>query len=305
MIDRRASAVLTSFNKREDVRKNLRSLLAQVEPFQEIIVVDNASKDGTIEMVRTEFPSVRLIVMPDPSYGACETFNIGFSSAQAPFIAILDDDIVLPPDWLKRLFDRFEQEPETTAMISTKVIEPEMPQSYIDAPAVNEIRYMSTFRGCGTLSKAEVIRRAGWYDERFFIYGNERDLAARVLGLGYRILQFPPVVTQHGTPFGMKKGARSLYYHVRNFWLVMFKHAPLSQILGFPFAFVWRRVRRRDDAEDAADAVGGIGLIANIRQTKRGWWIVIKATLAALANLPYCWKRRKVCRAPDFEMPDV
>lgn len=164
---------------------------------------------------------------------------------------------------------------------------------------------MSTFRGCGTLAKANVIRRAGWYDKRFFIYGNERDLAARVLGAGSRILQFPEVVTQHGTPFGMKKGARSLYYHVRNFWLVMFKHAPLKDILCFPFAFVGRRIKRRDDAESAADAVGGIGLISNIRQTKRGWWIVIKATLSALTNLPYCWKHRKVCRAPDFEMPDV
>lgn len=304
-LERRASAVLTSFNKREDVRKNLAALLAQDEPFEEIVVVDNCSSDGTIAMVQTEFPSVRLVVMPHAGYGACETFNIGFSTARAPFIAILDDDVVLPPDWLRRLFDRFELEPPTTGMISTKVVEPEMPQEYIDAPSVNKVRYMATFRGCGTLARAEVLRAAGWYDERFFIYGNERDLACRVLNLGYRILQFPEVVTNHGTPFGMKKGPRSLYYHVRNFWLFCFKHAPLGDLLWFPFAFFGRRLRKRGAREELADAVGGIGLFANISQTRWGWWIVFKATLAAVANLPYCWKRRRACRAPDFEMPNI
>ena len=55
------------------------------------MVVDNASTDGTAEMIRAEFPAVHLVEMPHSRYGACETFNVGFAQAETPWIAILDD----------------------------------------------------------------------------------------------------------------------------------------------------------------------------------------------------------------------
>jgi len=55
--------------------------------------------------------------------------------------------------------------------------------------AVNAERYMSTFRGCASLARTHALREANFYDERLFIYGNERDLTCRLLNLGYRVLQ--------------------------------------------------------------------------------------------------------------------
>jgi GT2 family glycosyltransferase len=299
---RRASAVLATWNRRDDVRENLRSLLAQTLPFAEIVVVDNCSNDGTAEMIRSEFPQVRLLVTEHDRVGACEAFNRGFAAATSPFVAILDDDVTLPPDWLERLFDRLEREPATTAMVSTKVVEPGMPPAFLDSPAVNRERYMATFRGCGTLARRDVLEKAGFYDERFFIYGNERDLAARVLGLGHRILQYPGVVTHHKKPFGMKGGKRSLYFHTRNFLLYAFKNAPLGDLLAFPFRYA-ARAFRKERPGGVADASGTIGAFGSLRETKGGWWIVLRATLAALALLPYCLRRRRPCRSPDFRMP--
>jgi hypothetical protein len=60
----RTTAVVSTWNKRDDVRINLESLRAQTLPFAEIVVVDNASRDGTAEMIAAEFPEVRLIAMP-------------------------------------------------------------------------------------------------------------------------------------------------------------------------------------------------------------------------------------------------
>ena len=88
-------------------------------------------------MIREEFPEVRLVVMPNSAYGACETFNVGFSTALTEYIAILDDDVVLPPGWLERSLERMGREPETTAVVSTKVVEPGMPDSFRDAEALN------------------------------------------------------------------------------------------------------------------------------------------------------------------------
>ncbi len=70
-------------------------------------------------MIRDEFPEVRLVVMPNSAYGACETFNVGFSTALTEYIAILDDDVVLTPWWLERSLARMAEEPETTAVVST------------------------------------------------------------------------------------------------------------------------------------------------------------------------------------------
>jgi GT2 family glycosyltransferase len=294
------SCVLTSFNKKNDVRSNLLALHCQTYPPSEIIVVDNHSQDGTAEMVRKEFSNVKLIEMPNSSFGACETFNIGFKAATSEFIAIMDDDVVAPPDWIARIMERFEREPGTTAMISSKVIEPGMPDSFIDAE--KEERYMATFRGCGTIARSDVLRRAGYYDEKFFIYGNERDLAARVLNLGYRILQYPPAALFHSTPFGMKAGKRSLYYHVRNFWLYAFKNCSWADVFRAGLVLTLRGLGLSKGAH-ATDAVGTIGLEQSIKGTPGGKRIALKATLDAIKLLPYCLKHRNVCRSKDFRCP--
>jgi GT2 family glycosyltransferase len=299
---RTVSAVMTSFNKIKDVRLNLESQRRQTVKFDELIVVDNCSRDGTQAMVRGEFPEVTFIEMPNADYGACETFNIGFSTAACDYVAILDDDVILPDDWVERMLAKFAIEPDTTAFISSKVVEPGMPEWYLTNERVNAERYMSTFRGCATLARRDVLEAAGYYDARFFIYGNERDLSCRVLNLGYRILQYPSVSVRHGTPFGMKRSARSLYYHIRNLWLYLFKNVAWHLVIGL-FLGQFAQAIGLKKKKLTSDAVGTIGLFETIRETPRGWWVVVKATANAFANLGYCLARRRVCRAPDFSLP--
>jgi len=302
----RASAVVSTWNKRDDVRENLRSLLAQTRPFAEIVVVDNASRDGTAEMIAKEFPTVRLIVMPHDQYGACETFNIGFASAREELVAILDDDIVMRPDWLEKATARLVEEPATTAILSTQVVEPGTPQGYLDSPAFNKERYMSTFRGCASLARASALKEAGGYDERLFIYGNERDLTCRLLNLGYRVLQYPGTGVFHKTPFGIKMGKRSLYFHARNAWMTMLKYAPLGDLLKMPFLVVFRVILRGEKAEEdgsVSDATGTIGIGRSLRETPGAFWVLVRASFGVLANVPYCLKHRRPVRASDFELP--
>ena len=152
------SLVISVWNRKEDLRENLLAIRKQTQPADQVIVVDNHSHDGTPDMVRREFPEVQLICMPHSNYGACETFNVGFASARGDFIGILDDDVVLPATFVEHMLHEFEQEPATTVLISPKVLEPEMPDWYIDSEAVNTPRYMSTFRGCGSLARAHALR---------------------------------------------------------------------------------------------------------------------------------------------------
>ena len=302
----RATAVLSTWNKSKDVLANLEGLVAQTCPFDRIVVVDNASSDDTMERVRRHHPQVELVVMPHSAYGACETFNIGFACADTELIAILDDDVVLPPAWLERALARLDDEPDTTAIVSTKIVEPGMPEAYRSSPSINTERYMSTFRGCASLARKAAIQSCGYYDERLFIYGNERDLTMRLLNRGFRVLQFPGTHAFHKTPFGIQMGKRSLYYHARNAWLVQLKYAPLGELLKLPFLVVGK-VLLRSEAKEAsgeiAGATGTIGIGSSIKKTKGAWWVLVRAAWSVLLNVPYCMKHREPCTAQDYELP--
>lgn len=301
-----ATAVISTWNKCADVCANLDAIRAQVRPFSDIVVVDNASSDATARTLRERYPEVRLVVMPHSAYGACETFNIGFASAVTPLLAILDDDVVLPPDWLEKTVARLEREPATTAVVSSEVEEPGMPAGYLESEHLQRERYMSTFRGCASLARTEALRRAGFYDERLFIYGNERDLTCRLLNLGFRVLQYPSARAFHKTPFGIKMGKRSLYYHARNAWLTQLKYAPLGDLARLPWLVLTRVLLRGESTERkgaVSDATGTIGIGKSVRQTPGAAWVLAKAAASVLANIPYCWKHRAPCRASDFELP--
>ncbi len=309
------SAVISTWNKCDAVLANVAALKAGSRPPDEIVVVDNASSDRTVAALAEAHPDVVVLEMPHDRYGACETFNLGFQRATGDAIAIMDDDVVATEGWLEVLEDTLLDEPASTAFVSSRVIEPGMPPAYQEAEVRRGAYYASTFRGCGTLARTEVLRACGGYDELFFIYGNERDLSARVLGSGFRILQTPAAVIHHSTPFGMKAGARSLYYHVRNYWLYAFKSVPFLDLLrsvmglarkglggGAP-AVTGEATGAATEAE--LEATGTLGLSTAVRETPGGRWIVIKATLSALWHLPYCLARRQVVRSPDFKVPGV
>lgn len=300
------TAVISTWNKCADVCANLDGLRAQLRPFSDIVVVDNASNDATARTIRERYPEVRLVVMPHSAYGACETFNIGFASAVTPLVAILDDDVVLPPDWLAKTVERLEREPATTAIVSSEVEEPGMPAGYLEQEHLSRERYMSTFRGCASLARTDAIRRAGFYDERLFIYGNERDLTCRLLNLGFRVLQYPSARAFHKTPFGIKMGKRSLYYHARNAWLTQLKYAPLADLVRLPWLVLTNVLLRGESNErkgKVSDATGTIGIGKSVRQTPGAAGVLVRAALSVLANVPYCLKHRAPCRAPDFELP--
>jgi len=301
-----ATAVISVWNRKEELRANLDGIRAQTLQFADVVVVDNASTDGTAELVAEEYPEVRLVRMPNSDYGACETFNVGFASVMTPLFAILDDDVVLPPEWLERATTRLMEEPETTAILSTKIIEPETPESYLNSEAVNSERYMSTFRGCGSLARTDALKKAGFYDKYLFIYGNERDLTCRLLNLGYRVLQYPGVETFHRQPFGVQMGKRSLYFHARNAWITMLKYAPLADLARMPWLVLTRVLLRTKKAEAeaaATDATGTIGIGAAVRETPGSLWILVKASFGILRATPHILRHRAPVRSEDFELP--
>src|SRR5262245_8696651 len=114
------SAVISTWNKKDAVLANVAALKAGARVPDEIVVVDNCSRDGTAAALRAAHPDVVLVEMPHDRKGACETFNIGFRTATGQAVAIMDDDVVATRDWLAVLEAALLAEPSSTSMVSSR-----------------------------------------------------------------------------------------------------------------------------------------------------------------------------------------
>ncbi len=100
----KVSVVVPAYNEEKNIEACLRSLKAQEVPADEIIVVDNNSKDKTEEIAK----SFGVIVVREEKQGITPARNRGFDEAQYEIIARTDADVVVPPDWIKKIKKNFE-----------------------------------------------------------------------------------------------------------------------------------------------------------------------------------------------------
>jgi GT2 family glycosyltransferase len=288
------SLVIVNWNRRDYLSECLNSIKDQDYFPLEVIIVDNHSSDGSPEMITSDFPEYTLIKLPDSSYGACEAFNIGFANTHGEFIGILDNDVELTGDWVRCIIDKFNKEEDATAIISTKVVEPDMPDWYLQSNHLCKERYIDTFVGCGSIARAKILHETGYYDEKFFIHANERDLSLRLISQGYKILHYPDVITYHKKPFGIHQGNERLYYFLRNAIWVLVKHYTMKEaILGLVSSVKGNLHDGNGNTGDTENLiVGTIGIKDAVLREKGGLKTAIRAVFDGLMGVPHYVKYR-------------
>jgi GT2 family glycosyltransferase len=245
----RLSVVVLTHDRAPLLRRTLRSVLAQSFDSLEVVVIDNASVDGSDRMVRQEFPGVRLIGLEENA--GIRGRNVGFRAARAPFILSLDDDIELTePGTLDRLLARFEAQRDLGAL-TLKICEDEdtkqfAPHHWWHAPprAIAQDREFPTehINEAAVAFRADALARCGYYYERLFWGGEEWDLVLGMMEDGFEVRYFP-VPVQHLAPRG-SLNARADARHallVRNRCWIAFRRLPLPAALGFaiPRLVLW------------------------------------------------------------------
>lgn len=260
------AAITLSWNARDDLQKLLHCVKQQTMKPEEVIVVDNASGDGTQDMIRREFPFVRLYPL-DKNYGYAKGYNIAFSlvSRDIDYVVVLDQDVLIAKDYIKTVVERFSKEPDSTIILTGDVVEP-----LIRSLALKE-GYANDFHG-SCYSYRNKYRRHMKFCEEFFAYNNEADLASRLLNKGFRILFYPKCRVRHKkdttriTPF-------TTYYMTRN------------AIWNF-----WRNGR-------LADAILGSIVMMVVFYSKasrnRTLPAYFRALVGALRGLPFCLHTRQ------------
>ena len=225
------SVIIVNYNGRTFLDKCFSSLLLQSYPDMEIIFVDNGSKDGSIEYIRKEFPSVEIIANNE-NFGFAKGNNIGIRIAKGELIATLNTDTEVTPHWLEELVNAMVSD-ENVGMCASKMLfmkDPELINSTgivisrsgtcwdrgIFERDVGQYESMEEVLGpCAgaALYRMSMLQEIGLFDEDFVAYFEDTDLALRGRLAGWKCLYVPKAVVYHA--FGGTAGFETDYtiYH--------------------------------------------------------------------------------------------
>ena len=193
----------------------------------EVIVVDNASTDGSVEMVRREFPQVRLIAC-EVNLGYTGGNNRGISASQGRYILLLNPDTEVVGDALPTMVSYMDAHPDvgalgpqllnpdgsiqssrrrfptlSTAFVESTVIQQWWPDNRIlrryyvqDRPddAISEVDWVT---GACILLRREAVERVGLLDDKFFMYSEELDWCRRARDAGWKVVYLPMAQVIH------------------------------------------------------------------------------------------------------------
>ena len=226
-----ASIIIVNRNTKAILRDCLRSIFVQAQGvFFEVIVIDNASTDGSDEMVKSEFPDV-LIIRNSENRGFAAANNQGISIAKGRYILLLNSDTIVLDKAIHKTVSFADAHPEA-AIVSCRVLNPDMtlqPTCFMFPSILNmllsstylyklfphsrifgrelmtwwdrsDVREVDVVTGCFMLVRCEAINVVGIMDERFFMYGEETDWCYRFKQAGWRMLFTPDaeVIHLHG-----------------------------------------------------------------------------------------------------------
>lgn len=219
------TVILVSFNTASSTRECLRALLStDKHPEKEIIVIDNASHDGSAAMIRQEFPEVRLIAN-DVNVGFGRANNQGAAVAQGRYLLLLNTDAFIRQDTLQKTFEYMECNPRC-GILGVKLLDQDgvlQPSArYFPTPSniflrrtgleqlvprsrliddMNwdhaSIRVCDWVPGCFYLTRRELVQQVGLFDPRYFLYYEEVDHCLAAKRAGWDVVFFPDTSVTH------------------------------------------------------------------------------------------------------------
>jgi glycosyltransferase involved in cell wall biosynthesis len=271
-----ASIVITTRDRCDELRNALRSCEQQTKVNLEILVYDDASTDGTQEMVESEFQHVRYFRKQEQS-GYIVLRDCGFEDAHGEFVLSIDDDARFSdPDTLAIVLENFRLLPSVAAF-ALRFTEPCRSSQQGVMPEIEENSEVRNYIGCAHAIRRNVALQLGGYRGYLIHQGEERDLCLRMLDAGHEIryLKTPPIIHN---PSQKRDHTRVAYLGLRNTFLF--------DVVNVPFpAVLWRL---------PADVI----LLLKHRITLGGFprrvWYTVRALFACIRFIP---QRRPVSRA--------
>jgi GT2 family glycosyltransferase len=239
------SVVIPNWNGREWLPGCLEALARQECAPDEVIVVDNCSTDGSLAYLRENHPDVGVIANAGNT-GFAHAANQGLKAARGELVALINTDVVLEADWLARMTGRLRARPDA-ASVACKMLSLTRSELVYDAGDVlrrdgaceqrgrfglDDGRWDEAGEVFGACAGAALYRRdaaleLGGFDERYFAYLEDVDLALRLGLAGWRCLYEPAVALHAGEGSSHQLSGAHHYFVARNTLLLLAKAFPV------------------------------------------------------------------------------
>ena len=222
------SVIIVSYNTRDVLRLCLQHLHECAEGLSlEIIVVDNASRDGSVEMLEEDHPEIQ-VIRSQTNLGFAGANNCAMRLARGRYILLLNSDAFLKPGALVLAVDHMDRHPNVGLAGGRLIWEDQswQPSARAFPSVVNDFLILSGLAsrfprsrffgrpewtwadpmkpaevdwvpGAFAIIRPEVLAQTGLFDEAFFLYYEEVDLCRRIRTLGYKIAYWPDIVIVH------------------------------------------------------------------------------------------------------------
>jgi len=251
--------VIVSYNSRQPLQECLRKLTTEKDPYP-VIVVDNASTDGTAETVARDF-SVAGLIKNSKNLGFAAGCNQGIRACTSDFILLLNPDTLLERDALQKLVDLMRAQPDVGAC-GPRILNPDgsLQPSCRQFPTLgamitdelgfgrlfphsrrlakyrmhgwehNETATVDQLMGACLLLRRSALEHLGLLDERFFLYFEEVDLCLRLQQAGWRVVFVADAMVTHLGGESSKTDPRNALGHrYRSLFTFYRKHYPKWQ----------------------------------------------------------------------------
>lgn len=314
------SIVVVCFNGSEITRQCLASLYNQDYYPREIIVIDNGSQEDIQGVVMAEYPQCRFIRI-DNNLGFAGGYNRGMEAAHGKYIAIINNDAVASPQWLRALVDVAEKDAKIGAAASI-IIDGNRPE-VLDScgvgialdgmsrqlmrgqtlPVLKAPKEVLVPSGCACLFRTDVLA-IGLFDESFFAYCEDTDLGLRLQWAGFKVVVAPDAwVTHYYSKTTGKYSLQKVFWVERNHIWMAVKNFPPVLLLFLPFATVWRYLVQIFAIITRSGDLIEFSAKSNLFQLAA---TIVKAYISALAGMPLMLQKRKslLCkrRISNFQM---
>jgi N-acetylglucosaminyl-diphospho-decaprenol L-rhamnosyltransferase len=209
------SLIAITYNSRELLPRFLAALAATDWADYELIVVDNASSDGTAAWLAAEHPGVRVIASP-ANLGFGAACNLGFGAARGDLLVCMNPDVEVTPAWLAVLHDHMLANP-AAAIICPSTLYPGDPP-----PAASGVAPTAAVPGCALMLRRSAWQEIGGFDEAMFLYWEDTELCWRAGLLGWQVLEDLDAIVYHerggstgGGRWEAEAAKNGLYAHLK------------------------------------------------------------------------------------------
>lgn len=285
------SIIIPHWNAVQFLPTCLDALQKQTYPNLEVIIVDNASSDGSQELIRRDYPWVRLIEL-EKNFGFTGACNAGIQAARGQYVALLNNDTEVDPGWAAAVVDAFQRHPEVGSVASKMLLFDKRDHIHTagdyftkEGRAGNRgvwqkddgqfSREEYVFSACGGSSayRRALLDQVGLLDDDFFFSLEDVDLGWRAQLAGWRCLYTPAAIVYHHLS-ASGGGVTASYYDGRNLIYVLVKDFPLwhrygGRILRTQFRLAWEALRAWRGAAARARLRGMLAGVAGIPRMLR------------------------------------